>query len=149
MTAIIADVTTDAGREALLTACPNPDIVINNAGGQPAGDFRDGSQADSFEPVNANLYTAIVMILRTLDGMIDRNFGRVVNITSSAVKQPIAELGLSNGARSGFTGFVSGSCSRPVTPQCHDQSICCQAISRRAAYRHMLHARAEQAMSSA
>jgi 3-oxoacyl-[acyl-carrier protein] reductase len=108
VTAIIADVTTDAGREALLTACPNPDIVINNAGGPPAGDFRDWSQADWFEAVNANMYTAIDMIRRTLDGMIDRNFGRVVNITSSAVKQPIAELGLSNGARSGLTGFVSG-----------------------------------------
>lgn len=105
---VVADVTTDAGRDALQAACPKPDILINNAGGPPGGDFRDWDQKDWFDAVNANMYSTIDMIRRTLDGMIERKFGRVINITSSAVKQAIPELGLSNGARCGLTGFVSG-----------------------------------------
>jgi 3-oxoacyl-[acyl-carrier protein] reductase len=103
-----ADVTTGEGRDALFDACPNPDIVVNNAGGPPPGDFRDWNQQDWFDAINANMYSAIEMIRRCLDGMIERQFGRIVNITSVAVKMPVKTLGLSNGARAGLTGFVSG-----------------------------------------
>jgi 3-oxoacyl-[acyl-carrier protein] reductase len=112
--ALAADVTSDTGRDRLLAACPTPDILVNNAGGPPPGDFRDWDQSDWFGAVNANMYTPIDMIRRTLDGMIERGFGRIVNITSSSVKEPIPDLGLSNGARSGFTGFVSGIARDPA-----------------------------------
>lgn len=110
---VIADVTSEAGRDALLAACPAPDIVINNAGGPPPGDFRDWGQQEWFDAVNGNMYSAIDMIKRSLDGMIARGFGRIVNITSVAVKLPQAELGLSNGARAGLTGFISGIAREP------------------------------------
>lgn len=113
-TAIVADVTTDKGRDALMDACPAPDILINNAGGPPPGDFRDWNQQDWFDAVNGNMFTAIDMIRRCLDGMIDRRFGRIVNITSIAVKMPVASLGLSNGARCGLTGFISGIARPPA-----------------------------------
>ena len=105
--ALVADITTDEGRSALLEACPAPDILVNNAGGPPPGDFRDWRQQDWFEAVNANMYSAIDMIRRCLDGMVERRFGRIINITSVAVKMPVPTLGLSNGARAGLTGFVS------------------------------------------
>jgi 3-oxoacyl-[acyl-carrier protein] reductase len=105
--AVVADITTDEGREALLASCPTPDILVNNAGGPPPGDFRDWRQQDWFNAVNANMYSAIDMIRRCLDGMMERGFGRIVNITSVAVKIPVPTLGLSNGARAGLTGFVS------------------------------------------
>jgi 3-oxoacyl-[acyl-carrier protein] reductase len=105
--AVIADVTTDEGRDALLSACPAPDILVNNAGGPPPGDFRNWRQKDWFEAVNNNMFSAIDMIRRCLDGMVERGFGRIVNITSVAVKMPVPTLGLSNGARAGLTGFVS------------------------------------------
>lgn len=110
---LVADVTTSGGRDALFAACPDPDIVINNAGGPPPGDFRDWGQQEWFEAVNGNMYSAIDMIKRSLDGMITRGFGRIVNITSVAVKLPQAELGLSNGARAGLTGFISGIAREP------------------------------------
>jgi 3-oxoacyl-[acyl-carrier protein] reductase len=112
--AVVADVTTPEGRDALLSACPQPDIVVNNAGGPPPGDFRDWGQEEWFDAVNANMYSAIDMIRRSLDGMIERRFGRIVNITSVAVKLPQGELGLSNGARAGLTGFVSGIAREPA-----------------------------------
>ena len=112
--AVVADVTTEAGREALFQACPDPDILVNNAGGPPPGDFRDWRQQDWFEAVNANMYSAIDMIRRCLDGMMERRFGRIVNITSVAVKMPVPSLGLSNGARAGLTGFVSGIARDPA-----------------------------------
>jgi 3-oxoacyl-[acyl-carrier protein] reductase len=112
--AIVADVTSEAGRDALFSACPNPDIVINNAGGPPPGDFRDWGQQEWFDAVNGNMYSAIDMIKRSLDGMIERRFGRIVNITSVAVKLPQAELGLSNGARAGLTGFIAGIAHEPA-----------------------------------
>jgi 3-oxoacyl-[acyl-carrier protein] reductase len=105
--ALVADITTDEGRDALLAACPTPDILVNNAGGPPPGDFRDWQQQDWFNAVNANMYSAIDMIRRCLDGMMERGFGRIINITSVAVKIPVPTLGLSNGARAGLTGFVS------------------------------------------
>ena len=113
-TAVVADVTTDEGRNALYAACPAPDILINNAGGPAPGDFRDWRQQDWFNAVNANMYSAIDMIRRCLDGMIERRFGRIVNITSVAVKSPVPVLGLSNGARAGLTGFISGIAREPA-----------------------------------
>jgi 3-oxoacyl-[acyl-carrier protein] reductase len=108
VTAIACDITSDAGREAVLAACPEPDILVNNAGGPPPGDFRDWDRDDWIKAVDANMLTPIFLIKATVDGMINRKFGRVVNITSSAVKAPIDILGLSNGARAGLTGFVAG-----------------------------------------
>ena len=108
VTAVVADVTTEAGREALLAACPEPDILVNNAGGPPPGDFRDFTRDDWIRALDANMLSAIALIKATLDGMVARRFGRIVNITSVAVKAPIGTLGLSNGARSGLTGFVTG-----------------------------------------
>jgi 3-oxoacyl-[acyl-carrier protein] reductase len=112
--AVTADITTDAGRTALLAACPHPDILINNAGGPPPGDFRDWRQQDWFDAINANMYSAIDMIRRCLDGMVERRFGRIVNITSVAVKMAVPALGLSNGARSGLSGFIAGIARPPA-----------------------------------
>ncbi len=106
--AVAGDITTAEGRAQALAACPNPDILVNNAGGPPPGDFRNWTRGDWLKAIDANMLTPIELIKATLDGMIARKFGRVVNITSSAVKAPIAELGLSNGARTGLTGFISG-----------------------------------------
>ncbi len=108
VTEIVGDITTPAGREAVLKACPEPDILINNAGGPPPGDFRNWTRDDWIKAIDANMLTPIELIKATVDGMIARKFGRIVNITSGAVKMPIAELGLSNGARTGLTGFVAG-----------------------------------------
>jgi 3-oxoacyl-[acyl-carrier protein] reductase len=105
---VAADVTTDDGRAALLEACPEPDILINNAGGPPPGDFRTWTRDDWLKAIDANMLSAIFLIQATIDGMIAREFGRVVNITSHMVKQPTNILGLSNGARAGLTGFVGG-----------------------------------------
>jgi 3-oxoacyl-[acyl-carrier protein] reductase len=106
--ALALDVTTADGRAKLLAACPQPDILVNNAGGPPAGDFHDWTREDWIRALDANMLTPIELIKATVDSMIAQKFGRVVNITSSAVKAPIAVLGLSNGARSGLTGFVAG-----------------------------------------
>ena len=106
--AVAADVTTQEGRDAILAACPNPDILVNNAGGPPAGDFRNWDRGDWIKALDANMLAPIELMKSTIDGMVARRFGRIVNITSHAVKAPIAMLGLSNGARSGLTGFVAG-----------------------------------------
>jgi 3-oxoacyl-[acyl-carrier protein] reductase len=108
ITTVQADITTDEGRDAVLEACPRPDILVTNAGGPPPGDFRDWRQEEWFSAVNNNMYSAIDMIRRTVDDMADRGFGRIVNITSVSVKTPMAGLGLSNGARAGLTGWVAG-----------------------------------------
>ena len=108
VTTVAGDIATAAGREAALAACPAPDILVNNAGGPPPGDFRDWSRDDWIAALDANMLSAIELIKATLDGMIERGFGRIVNITSVAVKAPIGVLGLSNGARAGLTGFVAG-----------------------------------------
>lgn len=108
VTAIAVDITTPEGREAVLKACPDPDILINNAGGPPPGNFRDWDRDSWIKAVDANMLTPIELIKATVDGMTARGFGRIVNITSSAVKAPISVLGLSNGARAGLTGFVAG-----------------------------------------
>jgi 3-oxoacyl-[acyl-carrier protein] reductase len=102
------DITTEAGRAAVLAMRSDFDIVVTNAGGPPTGDFRDWDRAAWIKAVDANMLTPIALIQATVDGMARRGFGRIVNITSSAVKAPIDVLGLSNGARSGLTGFVAG-----------------------------------------
>ena len=108
VTAVAADITTAEGRAQALAACPAPDILVTNAGGPPTGDFRDWGRDQWIAALDANMLTPIELIKATVDGMMERGFGRIVNITSSAVKAPIAILGLSNGARSGLTGFVAG-----------------------------------------
>jgi 3-oxoacyl-[acyl-carrier protein] reductase len=106
--AVVGDITTSEGRAQALAACPSPDILVNNAGGPPPGDFRSWTREDWVKAVDANMLTPIELMKATIDGMIARKFGRIINITSGAVKMPIPELGLSNGARTGLTGFVAG-----------------------------------------
>jgi 3-oxoacyl-[acyl-carrier protein] reductase len=112
--AVAADITSDAGRAAALAACPAPDIVVNNAGGPPPGDFRDWDRDAWVKALEANMIAPILVMRAVVDGMVSRRFGRIVNITSGAVKSPIPELGLSNGARAGLTGFVAGLARRTV-----------------------------------
>ncbi|NQV46318.1 MAG: SDR family oxidoreductase [Rhodospirillaceae bacterium] len=108
VTTVAADIASEDGRAAVLARCSSPDILINNAGGPPPGDFHDWDRDDWIAAIDANMLSAIFMIKATVDGMQKRKFGRIVNITSSAVKAPIDILGLSNGARSGLTGFIAG-----------------------------------------
>jgi len=108
VTAVPGDITTDAGRAAALAACPDPDILINNAGGPPPGDFREWDREAWIKALDANMLTPIALIKATVDGMIARKFGRIVNITSASVRSPIPILGLSTAARAGLTGFVAG-----------------------------------------
>jgi 3-oxoacyl-[acyl-carrier protein] reductase len=115
VTAVACDITTPEGRAKALAACPQPDILINNAGGPPPGDFRDWTREDWIAALDANMLTPIELMKATVDGMMARRFGRIVNITSSAVKAPIDVLGLSNGARSGLTGFVAGLARKTVS----------------------------------
>jgi 3-oxoacyl-[acyl-carrier protein] reductase len=105
---VVADVTTPDGRAAALAACREPDILVNNAGGPPPGSFRDWDRDAWLRALDANMLAPIELIKATIDPMIARGFGRVVNITSGAVKAPLAALGLSNGARTGLTGFIAG-----------------------------------------
>ncbi len=108
VTAVAADITRPEGRAQALAAAGAIDILVTNAGGPPSGDFRDWDRDQWIAALDANMLTPIELIKATVDGMIERRFGRIVNITSAAVKAPIAVLGLSNGARSGLTGFVAG-----------------------------------------
>ena len=116
--AVAADITTPEGRTAALGVAGGPgiafDIVVTNAGGPSPGDFRDWERDAWLKAIDANMLTPIELIKATVDGMAARGFGRVVNITSSAVKAPIDILGLSNGARSGLTGFVAGVARNPT-----------------------------------
>jgi 3-oxoacyl-[acyl-carrier protein] reductase len=111
---LACDITTPEGRRAALAACPDPDILVTNAGGPPPGDFREWDREAWIKAIDANMLTPIELMRHTVDGMIARRFGRIVNITSSAVKAPIDVLGLSNGARSGLTGFVAGLARKTV-----------------------------------
>ncbi|MDP1998580.1 MAG: SDR family oxidoreductase, partial [Rhodoferax sp.] len=105
---VAADITTAEGRAAVFAVRRDFDIVVTNAGGPPTGDFREWDRDTWIKAVDANMLTPIELIKATVDGMAARGFGRIINITSSAVKAPIDILGLSNGARSGLTGFVAG-----------------------------------------
>ncbi len=106
--AVAGDITSVEGRAAALAAAPQVDILVNNAGGPPPGDFRDWDREAWIKAIDANMLTPIELMKATVDAMAARGYGRVVNITSGAVKAPIDVLGLSNGARSGLTGFVAG-----------------------------------------
>lgn len=116
-----ADITTPEGRAAVFSIAGGPgrdfDIVVTNAGGPPPGDFREWDRDAWMRAVDANMLTPIELIRATVDGMAQRGFGRIVNITSSAVKAPIDILGLSNGARSGLTGFVAGAARSAIAAQ--------------------------------
>ena len=105
--AIACDIASEAGRVAVLDACPAPDILINNAGGPPPGDFKDFSLDDWRGAVESNMITPIALIHATVYGMMERGFGRIINITSYSVKYPMAHLELSNGARAGLTGAIA------------------------------------------
>jgi 3-oxoacyl-[acyl-carrier protein] reductase len=114
VTPVACDITTAEGRVKALAACPQPDILVTNAGGPPPGDFRNWTRDDWIAAIDANMLTPIELIKATVDGMMARGFGRIINITSSSVKAPIDILGLSNGARSGLTGFVAGLARKTV-----------------------------------
>jgi len=111
--AVAGDIATSEGRAAALAACPQVDILVNNAGGPPPGDFRDWQREQWIAALDANMLAPIELIKATVDAMASRGFGRIVNVTSGAVKAPIDVLGLSNGARSGLTGFVAGVARQP------------------------------------
>ena len=108
VTPVVADITTVEGRAAALTACPEPDILLNNADGPAPGDFRKWTREDWIGALDSMMLAPIEMIRATVDGMMERGFGRIVNISSRSVKIPQLELGLSNGARTGLVGFVAG-----------------------------------------
>ena len=114
---VAGDIATPQGRQAALAACPQIDILVNNAGGPPPGDFRDWDRDAWIKAIDANMLTPIELMKATVDAMAARGYGRVVNITSGAVKAPIGSLGLSNGARSGLTGFVAGLARSPLAAQ--------------------------------
>ncbi len=105
---VACDITSPEGRQKVLSVSEKVDILINNAGGPPPGDFRDWNRDDWIKAIDSNMLTAIELIKSVIDPMIKNKFGRIVNITSGSVKSPIPHLGLSNGARSGLTGFVAG-----------------------------------------
>jgi 3-oxoacyl-[acyl-carrier protein] reductase len=108
VTTAVGDITTQAGRSAAVAACPAPDILLNNADGPKPGDFRDWSRDDWIAALDSMMLAPIEMMRLTVDGMLARGFGRIINIVSRSVKIPQHELGLSNGARSGLVGFVGG-----------------------------------------
>ncbi|MEC9405348.1 MAG: SDR family NAD(P)-dependent oxidoreductase, partial [Pseudomonadota bacterium] len=113
--AIAADVSTREGQEALLAACPDPDILVNNNGGPPRRDYSELDRAALMEGVVQNFVTPIELIQAVVPGMKERGFGRIVNITSLSVKMPIEGLDLSSGARAGLTAFLAGVC-RQLAP---------------------------------
>ncbi|MEO9820180.1 MAG: SDR family oxidoreductase [Paracoccaceae bacterium] len=113
---VAADITSEAGRDAVLGAAGTPDILVNNAGGPPPGLWSDWDRDDFIAALDANMLTPIALMKASLPGMMDRGWGRVVNITSQSVKAPIPQLGLSNAARTGLTGYVAGT-ARQVAGQ--------------------------------
>lgn len=108
VTAVAADISTEDGRASVLAASDQIDILVNNAGGPPPGFWPDWDRDDFIKALDANMLAPIAMMKATLPGMIERKFGRVVNITSASVRAPIPQLGLSNSARAGLTGYVAG-----------------------------------------
>lgn len=108
VTPVAADITTDEGRERVLAATGEADILVTNAGGPPPGTWTDWSREDFIKAIDANMLSAIALMQALVPGMMERDWGRVVNITSQSVRSPIAVLGLSNTARAGLTGFVAG-----------------------------------------
>ncbi|KEP71083.1 short-chain dehydrogenase [Thioclava dalianensis] len=116
VTTVAADITTEAGRAEVLKAAGAVDILVNNAGGPPPGHWSDWDREDFIKALDANMLAPIAMMQALMPGMIERGWGRIVNITSQSVRAPIAQLGLSNSARAGLTGFVAGT-SRQVAPK--------------------------------
>lgn len=116
VTEVAADITTDTGRRAVLEAAGAVDILVTNAGGPPPGLWSDWGREDFIRALDANMLSPIALMTAILPGMAGRGWGRVVNITSQSVKAPIPELGLSNAARSGLTGYVAGT-ARQVAPR--------------------------------
>jgi 3-oxoacyl-[acyl-carrier protein] reductase len=112
---VAADISTDVGRNTVLAACPAPDIVVTNTGGPPSRDFRALSEPDWTAALEANFLSAVELIRRTVDDMIERGFGRIVNITSLTVRSPVPQLDLSNATRLALTGYVAG-VARQVAP---------------------------------
>jgi 3-oxoacyl-[acyl-carrier protein] reductase len=108
VTGVVADVSDVAGQAALFSACPDPDILINNNSGPPLRDFRELTRQQMLDGIIANMVTAIELTQKVIDPMVRRKFGRIVNITSGAVKMPSAGLDLSSGARAGLTAFLAG-----------------------------------------
>ena len=108
VTPVRADVSTPEGQRAILDACPNPDILVNNNGGPPFKDFRELDREAMLAGVTMNMITPIELIQSVIDGMVERSFGRIVNITSISVKMPIPGLDLSSAARAGLTSFLAG-----------------------------------------
>ena len=115
VTPVAADITTAEGQEMVLQAAGALDILVTNAGGPPPGLWSDWGREDFIRALDANMLTPVALMKASLPGMIDRGWGRVVNITSQSVKSPIAQLGLSNAARAGLTGYVAGT-ARQVAP---------------------------------
>lgn len=115
VTAVASDITTEAGRDAVLDAAGDLDILVTNAGGPPPGLWSDWGREDFIAALDANMLTPIALMTALMPKMIDRGWGRVVNITSQSVKAPIPQLGLSNAARTGLTGYVAGT-ARQVAP---------------------------------
>jgi len=114
VTTIAGDITSEEGRRAALAALPAPDILVNNAGGPPPGDFKTFGLEDWRKALEANMLAPIALIQATVYGMMERGFGRIINITSSSVKSPISNLELSNGARAGLTGAVAALSRRAI-----------------------------------
>ena len=112
---VATDVTTEAGQKAVIEAAEGPDILVTNAGGPPPGMWHDWGREDFLRALDANMLTPIALMTALLPGMCERGWGRVVNITSQSVKAPIPQLGLSNAARTGLTGYVAGT-ARQVAP---------------------------------
>jgi 3-oxoacyl-[acyl-carrier protein] reductase len=108
VTPVLADVSTAEGQAALLKACPNPDILVNNNGGPPVRNFRELNREAMLTGVTMNMITPIELTQKVIDSMTSRGFGRIVNITSLSVKMPISGLDLSSGARAGLTAFMAG-----------------------------------------
>ncbi len=111
--AVACDINTQKGRQEVLQACAAPDILINHAAGPPAGDFRHWSREDWLQALEQNMLTAVELIRLVMDGMIERGYGRILNVTSQSVKAPMANLDLSNAVRAGLTGFVAGVARMP------------------------------------
>ncbi|KZL14925.1 SDR family oxidoreductase [Pseudovibrio sp. Ad37] len=107
---VAADISSPEGQQAVLKACPNPDILVNNNGGPPRKDFKELDRQAIQDGVIQNMITPIELIKAVIDGMAERRFGRIVNITSMSVKMPIEGLDLSSGARAGLTAFLAGVC---------------------------------------
>ena len=145
---VMADITKKAGREAALAACPEPDILVNNSDGYPPGDFRDWTDETWHEALDMMMVGPIDMMRRVVDGMQQRGYGRIINIVSRSVKAAHAELGLSNGARSGLVGFVAGLARQTVRHNVTINNVLPGAFDTDAQARH-IHKLAQQSGQSA